>query len=83
MKQRSPQEVIQEAKDYIERWGSKGFGLHLNVTEIVEAAISLLELIPEQGDVISKADLTKVKRELTAAKAREGKLKKQIEELKK
>jgi cell division protein FtsB len=82
MNKLTAQEIIQQAKDYRDRWGSVGFGTRLDVNVVINAAIELLDQVEGQGDTVSKDELTQTRRELTAAKAREGKLKKQIEQLK-
>ena len=89
MVKRDAKTVIKEAIAYRERWGEHGFGNVVNPDELLAASKELLEY-SEQVTVdpvalaevkASQEDLTLVKRQLTAAKAREGKQKKQIENL--
>lgn len=75
---KTPREIIQEHKEYLERWGASGFGSSMNYIELLTAATTLLLEEPTQDN---GEDLTKVKRQLTAAKAREAKLKKRIDKL--
>ena len=71
------QQAIAGRKQFGKMYGTGPF----TPEEILDALVSL----SEEGDslvVDSKEELTKARRQLTAAKAREGKLKKQIEKLK-
>ena len=74
-------QVIEECKEFYARWGQLADkSLPYNASELLDAMIAVEE-DQEQGEADHSRELTKVKRQLTAALAREAKQKKQIDRL--
>ena len=81
------QSVVAEVIEGRRRWGiSYGSGA-FSLSQITEALVTVADELGDQDGIAAAAvqvkqdELTKVKRQLTASKAREAKLKKKIAEL--
>lgn len=77
----NPQEFISNVLADKKRWGKLYTNQDVPVNELLEA---LAQLAGEQDvlELVPKAALTKANRQITAAKAREGRLRKEVESLK-
>lgn len=78
--------IVAETVEFRKRWGGLGGrGENSLGAYVVDDLVDALALLLDEGEVTAvghSESLTKVKRQLTAALAREAKLKKQVEKLK-
>lgn len=71
------QQIVQDTIEGRKRWGQM-FYSEFNSDTLLDALVCLSEAVQESAGAVSREELTLVKRQLTASKAREAKLKKQI-----
>lgn len=74
------QKIVQDTIEGRKRWG-KMFAGEASSTQLLDALCVLSEALEDTLGGISREEHTRVIRQLTASKAREAKLKKQIEKL--